>query len=53
LVDAGRSVDEIADQFKVSRDLVLFRAKVTRCYRALVSPRWRRPASVGGGSERG
>ena len=35
LVSAGKDVSTIARQFHVSRDLVLFRAKVTRCYRTL------------------
>ena len=35
LADAGRSASVIAGQFQVSRDLVVFRAKVTRCYRVL------------------
>jgi Zn-dependent peptidase ImmA (M78 family) len=34
-VDSGHSAHRIAKQFHVSRDLVLFRSKVTRCYKSL------------------
>jgi len=35
LVDGGRNAGLIAQQFRVSRDLVIFRSKVTKCYRSL------------------